>query len=268
MSDIDLLLRPQDATPARDLLRAGGFVEVPTGEPEFRSDWAPRGGQELVHSLELADVNNPWHVDLHVSLHRRFLPRLVAGFGSPDLAGLEAWRDFAQPVRVLPQPLLLAYLAFHASSHFHTMPLIRLVELALVVRRDFAGRPDAWTAFEALVECTGTGRFVYPALELTERLVPGTVERAVRKRLAAAAPGLLRAVVARTAPASAQGRYLHPFSANIIWAASLREGLAFLAEFTWPHNARGRVPLSDLLQLHAGRARRLVRRVLGRGPRG
>jgi hypothetical protein len=99
------------------------------------------------------------------------------------------WNEFCRPVRVLRQPLLLAYLAVHASSHFYSIMQIRLVELILVARKDFAGRPDLWRALDELVERTGTGRFVFPALDLAERLVPGTIDPLLLEHVTAAASG-------------------------------------------------------------------------------
>ena len=111
--------------------------------------------------------------------------------------------DLGQSVYVLPQPLLLAYLATRTSSHLGAIMLIRLVELVLVMQRDFKGRPDAWRAFDALVARTETSSLVFPALDLAERLAPGTVDPEVGERLAAATPVRLRGRVRATTPATA-----------------------------------------------------------------
>src|SRR5439155_499153 len=137
-----------------------------------------------------------------MSLDRRQFAELTMAFGGVELSAGEVWREFARPVRVLPQPQLLPYLSFHAYSHFYSMTLVRLVELVLVGRRDFAGRPDRWEAFSDLVRRTRIGRFVFPALALAERLTPGSVDPLVLEELVAAAPPRLRRLVRHVTPAS------------------------------------------------------------------
>src|SRR5882762_7221358 len=74
VTDIDLLVNSRDGEAARRVLRDLGFTEGNTREGQHRSDWAPPGGAQPVRSLEVAHVDNPWTVDLHVSLDRRFFP--------------------------------------------------------------------------------------------------------------------------------------------------------------------------------------------------
>src|SRR5207247_5419036 len=109
--------RPVDILASHKALRALEFAEdSATAEPQ-RSHWTPRNVGP-VRSLELAHADNPWSIDLHVSLDRRQFAELTMAFGGVELSAGEVWREFARPVRVLPQPQLLAYLAFHASGHF------------------------------------------------------------------------------------------------------------------------------------------------------
>jgi hypothetical protein len=112
-----------------------------------------------------------------------------------------------------------------------------LIELVLVAQRDFAGHPERWQAFDRLITSTKSGRFVFPALDLAERLVPGTIDPLVLERAAAAAPRRLRRLVRRANPASAQ--QLHPFPGlreRFVWIASPREAFAALAWLSWPHD--------------------------------
>jgi hypothetical protein len=258
-ADIDLLVRPEHASAARRILRDLGFVEpAPTAAPS--SHWTPPQPQ-VARSLELAHADNPWSVDLHVSLDRSPCGGVTTALGLPERSGGEVWRAFSRPLRVLPQPLLLAYLALHTSSHFYTITLVRLVELVLVVRRDFAGRPERWRAFSDLVRGTATGRFVFPAMHLAERLAPGTVDPLVLEQLVAAAPRRLRRLVQATTPASAQRLHPRPMGAVFIWVTSWREVFASLAELAWPRDGDRLVPARQVVSLQGRRIRRICRRI-------
>src|SRR2546430_8296849 len=132
------------------------FAEEGPGHGDrYRSTWAPPG-VDGVRSLELAHADNPWSVDLHASLDREMFPGRPMTFGAlpptPGPRDGEVWQEFSRPVWVLREPLLLAYLAAHTSSHFYAITLVRLVELVLVARRDF-GEAD-WRAFADLVRRT------------------------------------------------------------------------------------------------------------------
>jgi len=252
MNDIDLLVQPGDWHTTRDVLGALGFIEVLDKTHPERSSWTPRDAGP-VRSLELAHAESPWSVDVHRSLDRVPFDGLSARLGSPAPAAGDVWSGFCRPVRALRQPLQLAYLAVHASSHFYGIMQIRLVELILVARSDFAGRPDLWHALDQLVTRTGTGRFVFPALDLAERLVPGTIDPGVLAHAAAAAPGRLRRLVGTMTPASAQR--LHPFPGlreRFVWVASLKEALAALLWLARPRD--GETPWR--------RVRRAVRRIV------
>src|SRR3989454_7056861 len=89
------------------------------------------------------------------------------------------------------------------------MMQLRLIELVLVARRDFAGRPGRWDEFRELVARTGSGRFVFPALDLAARLLPGSVDERVLGAITAAAPPGVRRPGRRMGPPAAQR--LHPF---------------------------------------------------------
>jgi hypothetical protein len=267
VTDIDLLVNGRDGAAAHCLLRDLGFTEGNTREGQHRSDWTPPGDAQPVRSLELAHVDNPWSVDLHVSLDRRLFPGLTARFGSHQPWAVQRCHGFARPLSVLPEPLLFAYLAVHASSHFGTMQLVRLVELVFVEQRDFAGRAAAWTAFQELVARTRTGRFAFPALELAEQLVPGTVDGAVLERLRTVAPRRLRRLVGRVTPGSAQQLHRYPPDPAIVWVASPRELVAYLAHLVWPWQGRVRAPLREVVAIQQRRLKRILHRVLpGRSP--
>ena len=228
-SDIDVLVAPGDFAGAEAALAGLGFRRGATVPEPPRSEWALPESPQVPRSLEMTHAGNPWGVDLHASLSRRMRIGRTAGFGSPPLAETVVVQRGGRSIRALPQPLLLAWLAFHAASHLDTGPMVRLVELVLVVRRDFAGRPALWDDFLRLVDAAAAGRFVYPALELAERLAPGTVPEEVRRALARRAPWLMRRVMARLRPEAAQQLYRVSLDMRLMWAASTRELLVYLS---------------------------------------
>ncbi len=191
-ADIDLLVRPDDWETTVGTLRDAGYTDA-------AGRWIPPDAPAVARSLDFAHADDPWSIHLHRTLDR---------LGTPDPSACGPCDELGHHVRVLPQPLLLAHLAARTSSHLGAIMLVRLVELVFVVRRDFAGRPDAWHAFSELVARTGTGPFVFPALDLAERLAPGTVDAEVCERLAAAAPEAVRRVVRGATPATAL--QMHP----------------------------------------------------------
>src|SRR5260370_13426704 len=93
---IDLPVRPGPASAARRILRDLGFVE-PAPTAAASSHWTPPQAQ-AVRSLELAHADNPWSVDLHVSLERTLRVGLTTALGPPALSGGELWRRFSLPL--------------------------------------------------------------------------------------------------------------------------------------------------------------------------
>ena len=260
LSDIDLLVQPADWLGARDTLTRLGLVETRHPTQPRDSAWAePR--VQRVRSLEYVHADGPWSIDLHRSLDRLPFEGLETALGAPDQSAGEVWEEYCRPVRVLAQPLLLAYLALHASSHFYSIMQVRLLELVLVARRDFGTDAARWGAFGELVAHTGSDRFVFPALDLAERFVPGTFPRDVLERIAAAAPRRLRRLVRAMTPASAQR--LHPYPSTrerFVWLKSPAEALAAVWWLVWPRE--NEQPVAPRYALAAQWRR--VRRTLGR----
>ena len=261
-TDIDLLVRPNDWLAARDVLCELGFVEKRHPSQPRDSAWVPPEIQRVL-TLDYAHADLPWTIDLHRSLDRLPFEGLETRLGGPDASAGEVWQEFCRPVRVLSEPRLLAYLALHASSHFYRMSLVRFIELLLVAQRDFAGRAERWEAFGDLVARTGSSRFVYPALDLAERLVPGTIDGRVLAQIAAATPGRLRRLVRGMTPATAQR--LHPYPAlreRFVWLASSREVLAALLWLLWPRDNEKLVAPDKALAAQWRRVRRALRRIM------
>jgi hypothetical protein len=207
-ADIDLLMRPSDRPAARGALHDLGYRKASPAARSRQSRWTLPDGSGPPRSLDFAHAHDPWSVHLHETLDRRAFGGKRSTLGTPDPSAGELWHEFTHPVRVLAQPLLLAHLALRTSCHFPAIMLVRFVELALVCRRDFADNPDAWRAFDDFVARRRTGRFMLPALDLTERLVPGSIDPEVREHVVAATSGRLRRLVGTTTPAAAL--HMHP----------------------------------------------------------
>ncbi len=195
-ADIDLLVRPDDWEAAGATLREYGCAEA-------GGRWTRPGEPAVARSLDFAHADDPWSIHLHRALDPAAVGDRDATLGTPDLSQCEPRGELGRGVRVLPQPLLLAHLAVRTSSHLRAIMLVRLVEIVLVARRDYTGHPDAWRAFDELVARTGTGQFVFPALDLAARLAPGTIDADLLERLTAAAPAPLRRLVRGTTLATA-----------------------------------------------------------------
>lgn len=203
-ADVDLLMRPSDRAAARAALQDLGYRRATSSARSRQSGWTPPGPAGRVQSLDFAHADDPWSVRLHETLDR--------GLGTPDPSAEVSWPEVGRTVRVLQHPLLFAHLALRTSRKFSMIMLVQLVELACVARQDMARRPAAWETFAELVARTGTAGALFPALDLTERLVPGTVDPAVLQRAAAAASGRLRRAVRAATPATTLR--MHPLPAR------------------------------------------------------
>lgn len=221
MADLDLLVAQRDIPRAEKALAAAGYTAAPGSKLKwpYRSDWQPPGAPTAVRSLALQHRDNPYTVDLHAALDINFFGVRTIRFGTPAAAQRVAAPWAGAQASVLAQPLLIAHLAAHASQGLYNLTLIRLVELALLLRRD-AGSAFSWNELTELLQRVRAERFVYPAFELVEQLAPGTVDPAFRERLVRAATPALRTVVNGLSPATAQRLERIALNEQFMWAAS------------------------------------------------
>ena len=175
------------------------------------------------------------------------------------LAG-EAWPQ-VPAATVLPQPLLLLQLAIHASCGFQSLNMLRLVELALIIRRDVAAGLLRWDAFSALAERLGAFGLIYPALRLCEMLVPGTIPPEVAAQCTLRTPAAVRRVVDRLTPADAQRVVRYSMAEKFMWSGS-QLGIVrqLLSDLVPP----GIESLSGLLGIYRTRAWKIARQTLSR----
>jgi hypothetical protein len=100
-------------------------------------------------------------------------------------------------------------------------------------------------------------RFVYPAFELVQRLVPGIIDPRFRAMLDGAATSTQRAVIAATSAGTAQSTERIALKEQFMWAATPVEYARRAAYMLLPLADSG--SLRKLLRIYAERVFRLVR---------
>jgi hypothetical protein len=213
-------------------------------------------------SLSLTHEDDPFTLDLHASLNRNFFGVGVARLDRLLAEGSGNGWSPAGVAAVPGQPLLLLLLATHASEGLHGLSLIRLVELAWVIRRDLERGALDWAVAADAAEEVGALRFAYPALALCERLAPGSVPPAALARFAAkATPAMLR-ILGGVTPGTAQRLDRLSVEERFMWAGTPVERARRLAYALWPAPA-GR-SVGELGRIYARRAWRLAQGRVGR----
>ncbi|MCY2988520.1 MAG: nucleotidyltransferase family protein [Planctomycetota bacterium] len=254
-SDIDLLIDPHQLPVAKHVLRQAAFVEHSRSWKS--TTWLLPEMSGTVRSLELDHAENPWSVDLHTSVDYQYFRGVWARFGELPWTNVGLDEVGGQELHCLTQPLLSAYLAQHASLHINHLRLIRIVELVAVLRRDLARGTLEWDALSRLLTRASLWRFVYPALESTERLSPGLLDPKFRRKLQAAATPYSRRVVERAAANGWGGwssHWLDRVEEKLAWSQGPRELAMNLLELVLPSG----VPVSQVLAVHARRVRLLA----------
>ena len=253
-ADVDLVVGPERFAEAEGALAAAGFT--PTGRQlrPLKSDWLAPGSSDAPRSLEVAHAESQYALDLHSVLDRNFFG--VRTVGLPGARTRPA-PELGAPVDVLEQPALLALLALHASEGLHGLTLVRLVELALVARRDRAsGALDGGNLLR-LLDRAGARRFVYPALVLTEKLAPGTFEPALLEAVTYAATPRMRRVVEGLRPADAHRPEELSLRDRFMWCDGPADHLRRALHMLLPAPA-GRSP-GKLAAIYGERVRRVAR---------
>ena len=260
-ADLDLVVTPPEWRAAEQALARAGWMRVGGQRRPLKSEWLAVGSPSRLRSLELAHGDDPVAIDLHASLDRDFFGvrtvRLPGAARRPFPMALAAGDV---PADVLAQPELLLFHALHASEGLHSLTLVRLAEIVLMIRRDRATGALEERAARDLMERTGAGRFVHPALVLAERLAPGTVPAGLLEAAAARATPRMHQLLAGLSPSDAQRPTYSTLAESLVWCATpaeyLRRGLHMLA----PAPAGGLRALADLYAL---RVRRVLRGRVG-----
>jgi hypothetical protein len=228
MADIDLLVAPAEAGAAAEALRKVG-LEVSAAN-RGRTTWrAP--GPHVPHSLEITDERDPWELDLHVSLDRWLADTVPARL---DPVAPHELSTGAAGDRVLAQPLLTAFLAIHLADHFESAGLMRPLELGAVIRKDVERGLLRWDALLERLRATQADRLAYPAFELVEKLLSGTIDPAFRAAIREVAPARVRRVVDRTEPGRATHMFRRPAELRLMWIDGWRSAVRWLLWRLWP----------------------------------
>jgi hypothetical protein len=260
LADIDVLIDPADASLAAEAMVAADFSAGFTHTWPPEQSWHSQGSPAQPRSLHVVHADDPWPIDLHTSLNRRYAA------GSPIIrldeavpVGLSRGPACWPGAQWLSQPLLLLHLAVHASCGLESLSLVRLVELVLVIRRDMT---DAgWDAFLAAAERAGALASAYPALRLCDQLVPGTVPAAVLGDARREVPPAVRRVVDLLTPATGQRVLRCSLAERFMWARSRRAIVRQVLNEVFPP---GSGSIRTLLEIYRARVWRIARGTLAR----
>ena len=247
MSDIDLLIEPSDKQAAATVLAELSYVPGVTALRE--QSWRMSGCPAEPRSLSLTHQDNPWNIDLHTSLDKRYSPGapLIAVDRALGNRAREPWQ-LTMKGGVLPPNDLALHLAVHASASFISLTMIRLTELVLVIQSIQEDHSSFWDGFLALSEQTGSVGNVYPALYFANGIVEGTVPKSVLQTLEGQAPTAVRRVVGRHTAVTCQRMQRYSLEERFMWTRTLRGWVREVLRDIFPE-----VGLSELPGIYAAR---------------
>lgn len=222
MSDIDLAIRPGDQPRAAEALAAMGLIPgVYSPHPPQQQTWHAADAPTVPRSLAMTHADDPWSIDLQTSLNRKYssaAPTVrLDSIWTADAT--EPWVHSAE-AEALSLPAQAVHLACHASCGFGNLTMVRLCELAFVVREGGRRGGFDWDALLALARRAEALSTAYPALHLTEMLAPGTVPARVLEAGRAETPAAVLHVVRGLSPASAQRVLRWSLEERFMWARS------------------------------------------------
>jgi hypothetical protein len=249
MSDIDILIRPDQRQAAEHVLNRSGFERI--ADRPLESSWRLRGtAAEPVTMLSL-EAGDPWSVDLHLSLDVEGPPGArPARLSLLDPFALAQTCDWLPEAVCLGQPLLLIHLAAHIGSGFQNITLARLLELLLVIRADTERSTLDWNSFLTLGKAADALSFAFPALHLARSLSPADVPEEVVAQCALEAPAGIRRLVATMTPASAHGIHRRSVREHYAWTRGISGWLRRLGADLVPDPAS----LRSTAAIHRARA--------------
>lgn len=260
MSDIDILVRSSDAARIDALLEKAQYRQVAGNS--FETTWRHADAATCPETLVSLEADDPWTLDLHVSLDVQgppgALPAQLSRLAEAD--NRERW-DLFSNANKLQQPALLLHLAAHAGSGFHNLTLLRLVEIALVARTDHRSGTLNWNDFLEAGHTAGSLAFAYPALELARRLSPNDIPQLIVERCMADAPAAVRRLVGAMSPATAHSIDRPSLREHFAWTTGAGGWLRRLAADIVPEPRS----LRRTAAVHAARARGLLRVASRRG---
>ena len=249
-SDLDLLVPANQAPKAETAIMLGGLGCVSRTKRD--STWALLKERREPRSVWLAHAEDPWSVDLHHSLD-------FSAVAGAQLVHLDQVDPFGTAVdwpcdhraKALSQPLQLLHLAVHASGGLHNLTLLRIVELILVVKQDQERGRVSWKRFlEVGEQARGLGA-AYPALQMSEKMLPGIIPEEVLRHCKEAAPKAVRAFVQKLEPASAQRLQHSSIAEHFMWVSGVSGWARQLVSDL--------IPAHSMRSIYQARAYRLLR---------
>jgi len=253
MSDIDILVSPNDADAAQRVLQPLGYRQ--TARTSLETTWVHADAAVEPRTTRSLEADDPWAIDLHLSLD-------IPGPPGAAPARLSQARYATTPCEALPgadhlaQPMLLLHLAAHAGSGFHNLTLLRLLEIVLVARADAANGSLCWEEFADLGAATGALPFAFPALALARQLSPDDIPREIVERCSQAAPPRISRLVDQLRPATAHRIARPTLREHFAWTSGPGGWLRRLAADILPEPGS----LRRSVAIHASRARGLLSR--------
>ena len=252
-ADIDVIIDPSNIPRADRILSSLGFIGDPMIDVPYKRSWSPPGEDGRTWSLEYWHERSHWKIEIHDRINFEDLTRYGVTLDAAELMnGL--WNLNNVPIRVPVQPLLFVILATHLSVELYERRLIRLIELALMVRRDLESGDLDWREAENLLDRLRAKRFAYPALALVERLAPGTIDGGLLSRAKRDATRLTRYVVDRITPATPLLADRVSLAHRLMWVSGATEAIRRVGLMVGPVRS---VPLPVTMQFYRRRVRRL-----------
>jgi hypothetical protein len=232
LSDIDILIdREQRAAAAEAMLELGFVAGLESYRPDGQQ-WHPPKGRSEPMTLRYVHKDDPWSVDMQFSLNRQCVP------GAPLLAlddcGLmddaEPWVISNAAAQLRPTQLFF-HLLVHSSYGLDSLSLLRICELTLVARRHLEDGVLDWDFVEHFARRAGALGAIYPALRMTDTLVPGIIDKSVLKASADAAPRSVVRRIATLSPATAQRVRRTSLFERFMWTSSPRQIVRHVWEY-------------------------------------
>lgn len=253
LSDIDLWINGPDEPAAARVLTSLGYEPGDTsyGEQAWRMSSTPVEPR----TLSLVHEDDPWTIDLHRTLDRRY------SAGAPTLhldSALGPQRKCAWLLsakgNVLSGEGLLVHLASHASLELRSLSMLRVTELIFVIRKLEEEQALSWGGVLQTAETAGPLGALYPAFHMVNQLAPGTIPENIAQIFERGAPTSVKRVIGQLSPATCQRLARSSFEERFMWTGTLR---GFVRELT-----EGLVPtvsFSELGRIYRMRFWRLAR---------
>lgn len=252
--DIDLVAAPGRRHELESALRSLGYRRTNVFHQPYRAEWVAGGSDRRLHSLDFAHADDPVTFDIHDTTTRTFHGTRTLHLGE----GSDAWEPvpgLPSPIMGLRQPWLTGFLAMTTTEDLKHLQLVKLVELTLVIRQDTARGILDWSALAELIAERDAWPFVFPALALTDRLAPGTVDQRILEQGRAASPRRLVHIV-KDRPLGALQQLDRPSLADrFVWCRSGADYLRCAWSILQPARTNA-TPLATVLRQRFYRLRR------------